>query len=45
MWRTRQVTISLIEEEGVPVNVENQVGDAGADRRGGSTSQCGELGK
>ena len=32
-------------EEGVPVNVENQVRDAGADRRGGSTSQCGDLGK
>ena len=30
--------VRLIEEEGVPVNVENQVRDAGADRRGGSTS-------
>ena len=37
--------VRLIEEEGVPVNVENQVSGAEADRRGGSTSQCGEPGK
>ena len=37
--------LGLIEEEGVPVNVENRVRDAGADRRGRSTSQCGEPGK
>ena len=33
----------LIEEEGVPASVENQVSDA--DRRGGSTCQHGEPGK
>ena len=37
--------VRLIEEEIVPVKVENQVSDAGADRRGGSTSQYGDLGK
>ena len=37
--------LGLIEEEGVPVNVENQVSDSETDRRGGSTSQCGEPGK
>ena len=37
--------LGLIEEEGVPVNVENQVSGAEADRRGGLTSQCGEPGK
>ena len=35
--------LKLIEEEGVPVNVENQV--SGAGRRGGSTHQGGEPGK
>ena len=30
--------VRLIEEEGVPVNMENWVRDTGADRRGGSTS-------
>ena len=39
------VVLKLIEEEGVPVNVENQVSDSEADRRGGSTCQCGEPGK
>ena len=37
--------LKLIEEEGVPVNVENQVSGAKTDRRGGSTRQCGEPGK
>ena len=32
----------LVEEEGVPINMEDQV--SGPDRRGGSTCQCGEPG-
>ena len=36
------MVLKLIEEEGVPVNVDNQVSGAG---RRGSTRQCGEPGK
>ena len=35
----------VVEEEGVPVSVDNQVSGAETDRRGGSTHQQGKPGK